>query len=105
MSCGFYGPTRLFFQILRHVVARLPRDRHHRAGGMNKVAVAAFAATVRKPSAFQVSNQLSNLARHRSIKVVSQVFASVNGGRSRFHFQPFAGRRLALAVVEAEKSF
>jgi len=60
------------------VIARAAADCHPQTLRVRKVPMAALAAPVHKPDLFQVGYQLANLARHFSIKVVSQRFAVVN---------------------------
>ena len=98
---------------------RIPAQRNARSFGMLEIPMAALAAPVHKSGFLQVGNQLSHLARHISINLVSQLFSAVNRLKndsvgageifhravSRFHFQSLAGRCFSLAVIEAKKYF
>jgi len=59
------------------IITDIAAHRHPFSFRMRKIPMAAPAASVHKPSLFQVSYQLANLARHLSIKVVSQLFKTV----------------------------
>jgi hypothetical protein len=59
------------------IIARAAADCHPQSFRMRKIPMAALAAPVHKPDFFQVGNQLSHLARHSSIKIVSWTFADV----------------------------
>jgi len=74
---GVQCAAHVAFLIMLGVIARAATDRHPQPLRMRKVPMASLAAPVYKPGLFQVGNQLSHFARHFSIKIVSQRFASV----------------------------
>jgi hypothetical protein len=59
------------------IVTGVTAHRHPQSFRMNKIPMAALAAPALKPGLFQVGYQLANLARHLSIKIVSQLFKTV----------------------------
>lgn len=83
------------------VIARAAADCHPQTLRMRKVPMAALAAPVHKPDFFQVGNQLSQFARHFSIKVVSQRFAVVNDVQISRATAFFSRRREVFRVRDA----
>ena len=76
-------PPHVAFLIVLGVVTGAAAHCHPQSFRVREVPMTAFAAPVHKPGLFQVGNQLANLARHFSIKSVSQTAKRVNGVQGR----------------------
>jgi hypothetical protein len=72
LSCFLNFAPHLAFLIWEGVIAQPAADCHALPSRMNVIPMAAFAATIHESGLFQVGNQLSQFARHFSIKIVSQ---------------------------------
>jgi len=75
------SPPHIPLLVMLGVVAWAAAQRHPHASRVCEIPMAALAAAIHKPRPFQVGNQLANLARHFSIKLVSRPFTAVNRGQ------------------------
>src|SRR5437899_2172480 len=74
------SPPHVSLLIRLRVVAGTATQRHPYALSMTEIPVTALAAAIHEAGSFQVRNQLAHLARHFSIKLVSQPFTGVKAG-------------------------
>jgi hypothetical protein len=72
------GPAHVAFLIVLGIIALTATDCHPHPFWVRKIPMTALATPVQEPGLFQVGNQLAQLARHFSIKLVSQTFTGVN---------------------------